>query len=78
MTPGTMPTALITLLSMHLAPPLIPLIFYLKAKTPALMAEIKCASPPKGPIAFSTNTAEQALTYALSGTSVILVLTKPT
>ena len=77
-TPGTTPTDLTTFLSMHLAPPLIPLASRLKAKTPALMAEIKRASPSKGPIALSANAAQQALTYALSGASVISVLTEPT
>jgi len=77
-TPGTTPADLATFLSMHLAPPLIPLVSRLKAKTPALMAEIKRASPSKGPIALSANAAQQALTYALSGASVISVLTEPT
>ncbi|KAH9996671.1 N-anthranilate isomerase [Russula compacta] len=77
-TPGTTPTDLATFLSMHLAPPPIPLVARLKAKTPALMAEIKRASPSKGPIALSANAAQQALTYALSGASVISVLTEPT
>ena len=77
-TPGTTPADLATFLSMHLAPPPIPLVARLKAKTPALMAEIKRASPSKGPIALSANAAQQALTYALSGASVISVLTEPT
>jgi anthranilate synthase / indole-3-glycerol phosphate synthase / phosphoribosylanthranilate isomerase len=77
-TPGTTPTDLATFLSMHLAPPPIPLVARLKAETPALMAEIKRASPSKGPIALSTNAAQQALVYALSGASVISVLTEPT
>ena len=42
------------------------------------MAEVKRASPSKGPIAMRTNAAQQALTYALSGASVISVLTEPT
>jgi anthranilate synthase / indole-3-glycerol phosphate synthase / phosphoribosylanthranilate isomerase len=77
-TPGTTPADLTTFLSMHLAPPLIPLVARLKAKLPALMAEIKRASPSKGPIALTANAAQQALTYALSGASVISVLTEPT
>ena len=76
--PGTTPADLTTFLSMHLAPPLVPLVARLKAKSPALMAEIKRASPSKGPIALSANAAQQALTYALSGASVISVLTEPT
>ena len=77
-THGTTPDDLATFLSMHLAPPLIPLVARLKSKPPALMAEIKRASPSKGPIALSANAAQQALTYALSGASVISVLTEPT
>ena len=77
-TPGTTQADLTTFLSMHLAPPLTPLVARLKAKPPALMAEIKRASPSKGPIALSANAAQQALTYALSGASVISVLTEPT
>jgi anthranilate synthase/indole-3-glycerol phosphate synthase/phosphoribosylanthranilate isomerase len=77
-TPGTTSADLATFLSMHLAPPLIPLVARLKAKPPALMAEIKRASPSKGPIALSANAAQQAFTYALSGASVISVLTEPT
>ncbi|KAI0292545.1 N-anthranilate isomerase [Russula brevipes] len=77
-TPGTTPADLATFLSMHLAPPSIPLVARLKAKAPALMAEIKRASPSKGPIALTANAAQQALTYALSGASVISVLTEPT
>lgn len=78
-TPGTTPTDLATLLSLHLAPPLIPVLPRLRLrKGPALMAEIKRASPSKGPIAMDTNAAQQALTYALGGASVISVLTEPT
>jgi anthranilate synthase/indole-3-glycerol phosphate synthase/phosphoribosylanthranilate isomerase len=77
-TPGTTLADLATFLSMHLAPPSIPLVARLKAKAPALMAEIKRASPSKGPIALTANAAQQALTYALSGASVISVLTEPT
>lgn len=76
-TPGTTPADLSTLLSMHLAPPLIPVVPRLKQRTPALMAEIKRASPSKGPIALNANAAQQALTYALAGASVISVLTEP-
>ena len=78
-TPGTTPFDLSTLLSLHLAPPLIPLVSRLKSrKGPTLMAEIKRASPSKGAIAMTANAAQQALTYALSGASVISVLTEPT
>lgn len=78
-TPGTTPSDLSTLLSLHLAPPQIPLVARLQSsKGTALMAEIKRASPSKGPIAMSANAAQQALTYALAGASVISVLTEPT
>jgi len=85
-TAGTTPEDIAALLAMHLAPPLIPLVERLKrnpssntrSPSPSLMAEIKRASPSKGPIAMTTNAAAQALTYALSGASVISVLTEPT
>lgn len=84
-TPGTTPTDLTTLLGLHLAPPLLPLVPRLKStptttagKPMALMAEIKRASPSKGPIAMGINAAEQAQRYALAGASVISVLTEPT
>lgn len=76
--PGTTEADLQTLLSLHLSPPLISVVDRLKVRRPALMAEIKRASPSKGDIALSTNAAQQALTYALSGASVISVLTEPT
>ncbi|EEB99590.1 hypothetical protein MPER_00704, partial [Moniliophthora perniciosa FA553] len=44
---------------------------------PALLAEIKRASPSKGPISVTTSPASQALTYALAGANVISVLTEP-
>ncbi|KAJ8488642.1 hypothetical protein ONZ51_g3443 [Trametes cubensis] len=79
-TPGTTPEDLETLLSLNLAPAPVSFVQRLKQcpKKPALMAEIKRASPSKGPIAMSTNAAQQALTYALAGASVISVLTEPT
>lgn len=80
MTPGTTPADIEMLLAMNLAPPLIPLVQRMRTTpetAPALMAEIKRASPSKGPIAMSANAAQQALTYALSGASVISVLTEP-
>jgi anthranilate synthase/indole-3-glycerol phosphate synthase/phosphoribosylanthranilate isomerase len=77
-TPGTTTEDLETLISLHLDPPIIPLIPRLLSGTnPALMAEIKRASPSKGAISLSTNAAQQALTYALAGASVISVLTEP-
>ena len=80
-TPGTTPEDISTLLSMNLSPPLVNVVERLQTTpdtAPALMAEIKRASPSKGPIAMKTNAAQQALTYALSGASVISVLTEPT
>ncbi len=74
---------------MHLAPPLVPFAERLRRNpsnalleskdipSPSLMAEIKRASPSKGAIALTTPVAEQALTYALAGASVISVLTEP-
>ncbi|KAF9510431.1 hypothetical protein BS47DRAFT_1383960 [Hydnum rufescens UP504] len=77
-TPGTTPADLATLLSLHVAPPLIPFLPRLSQRVPALMAEIKRASPSKGNISLTINAAQQALTYALAGASVISVLTEPT
>lgn len=85
-TPGTTPQDLDNYLAMKLAPPLIPLVDRLKRNpsstsatpSPSLMAEIKRASPSKGPIAMSVNAPQQALIYARSGASVISVLTEPT
>ncbi|KAF5353946.1 hypothetical protein D9756_007175 [Leucocoprinus leucothites] len=88
-TPGTTPADLERLLSMHLAPPLVPLVERLRRNpsnalsgsheipSPSLMAEIKRASPSKGAIALTTPVAQQALIYALAGASVISVLTEP-
>ena len=78
LTPGTTESDLSTLLSLNLSPPLIPLVPRLRARPPALMAEIKRASPSKGDIALAANAAQQAITYALAGASVISVLTEPT
>ena len=76
-TPGTSSDDLSTSLKLNLAPPQIDLVRRMKVRTPALMAEIKRASPSKGPISMSANAAQQALNYALSGASVISVLTEP-
>ena len=77
-TPGTRPEELQAYLEMQLAPPLIPLVPRLKENPSAstsnpslsLMAEIKRASPSKGPIAMDVNPAKQALIYAASAASV--------
>ncbi|KAJ7072608.1 glutamine amidotransferase [Mycena amicta] len=69
-----------TLFSLNIAPPLIPFLPRLRDNStgrPSLMAEIKRASPSKGPIALSTSPASQALTYALAGAHTISVLTEP-
>ncbi|KAI0724137.1 N-anthranilate isomerase [Fomitopsis betulina] len=79
-TPGTSSADLDALLAMSLAPPLTSFVGALQRtpRQPALMAEIKRASPSKGNIAPRANAAQQALTYALAGASVISVLTEPT
>ena len=77
---GTTLTDLKTLLSLNIAPPLIPFLSRVKdtpSDRPALFAEIKRASPSKGPISITTSPAAQALTYALSGAQTISVLTEP-
>ncbi|GJJ08540.1 hypothetical protein Clacol_002758 [Clathrus columnatus] len=78
-TPGTTPADLSGLLSLNLAPPLISFANRLRQNSgrPALMAEVKRASPSKGDIAPNANAPQQALTYALAGASVISVLTEP-
>ncbi|KAH8115439.1 IGPS-domain-containing protein [Phellopilus nigrolimitatus] len=79
-TPGTTPEDIETLLALNLAPPLIDFVERMRTTprtAPALMAEIKRASPSKGPIALRANAAQQALTYALAGASVVSVLTEP-
>lgn len=85
-TTGTSPEDIDALLALHLAPPLISFVDRLKRNpstlcakpSPSLMAEIKRASPSKGPIALTANAAQQSLAYALAGASVISVLTEPT
>lgn len=65
--------------SLNLSPPQISFVDRLR-KSPysmSLMAEIKRASPSKGPIAPKICAAEQARKYALAGASVISVLTEP-
>jgi anthranilate synthase/indole-3-glycerol phosphate synthase/phosphoribosylanthranilate isomerase len=79
-TPGTTFSDLQTLLSHNIAPPLIPFLPRLKQTRigqPSLLAEIKRASPSKGPISLDTSPPVQALTYALSGAHAISVLTEP-
>ncbi|KIK69004.1 hypothetical protein GYMLUDRAFT_80382 [Collybiopsis luxurians FD-317 M1] len=79
-TPGTTLSDLQTLLSLNISPPIIPFLPRLRQNTeehPALLAEIKRASPSKGPISVATSPAAQALTYALAGANTISVLTEP-
>ena len=77
-TPGRTPADLQLNYSLNLAPPQIPFPARLCRASPALMAEIKRASPSKGDIDISVNAPSQALKYATSGASVISVLTEPT
>ncbi|KAF6760163.1 anthranilate synthase [Ephemerocybe angulata] len=79
-TPGTTLADLETLYSLNVAPSLLPFVGRIKSTEegrPALFAEIKRASPSKGPISVSTSPAAQALKYALSGAHLISVLTEP-
>lgn len=77
-TPGTTLADLETSLSLNIAPPLIPLLPRVRPRgQPSLFAEIKRASPSKGPISVNTSPAKQALTYALAGAHLISVLTEP-
>lgn len=78
-TPGSTLADLQTLLSLNIAPTLLPFVPRIKQTVPgrpALFAEIKRASPSKGHISVSTSPAAQALTYALSGAHTISVLTE--
>ncbi|VVT53475.1 uncharacterized protein SAPINGB_P003592 [Magnusiomyces paraingens] len=64
--------------ALGLAPPQIKdVVARLKQSTPALMAEIKRASPSKGPIDLQAHAASQALIYAEAGASAISILTEP-
>ena len=79
-TPGTTLEDLQTLLSLNIAQTQISFLSRIKQTIPgrpALFAEIKRASPSKGPISVTTSPATQALTYALSGAHTISVLTEP-
>lgn len=79
-TPGTTLADLETLLSLNIAPPLIPFLPRVQQTVsghPSLLAEIKRASPSKGPISVTTSPASQALIYALAGAQTISVLTEP-
>nr|UDP83119.1 multifunctional tryptophan biosynthesis protein TrpC [Cyathus bulleri] len=78
--PGTTLADLQTLYNLNVSPPQIPFVARIKQIVPgrpALFAEIKRASPSKGPISVTTSPAAQALTYALAGAHTISVLTEP-
>jgi anthranilate synthase / indole-3-glycerol phosphate synthase / phosphoribosylanthranilate isomerase len=77
-TPGLTPADLQLNYSLNLAPPQISFPARISRTSPALMAEIKRASPSKGDIDITANAPSQALKYATSGASVISVLTEPT
>jgi anthranilate synthase/indole-3-glycerol phosphate synthase/phosphoribosylanthranilate isomerase len=76
-TPGLTPADLQLNYSLNLAPPQISFPARVRRTFPALMAEIKRASPSKGDIDITANAPSQALKYATSGASVISVLTEP-
>ncbi|KAF5351827.1 hypothetical protein D9756_007519 [Leucocoprinus leucothites] len=80
-TPGSTTQDLLTLHSLNISPPQNDFLARVKqnasTERPAMFAEIKRASPSKGPIAISINPAAQALKYALAGAHVISVLTEP-
>ncbi|KIY65308.1 hypothetical protein CYLTODRAFT_492414 [Cylindrobasidium torrendii FP15055 ss-10] len=79
-TPGSTLADLETLHSLNIAPAPISFVTRLTQDAkyhPALIAEVKRASPSKGPIAVATSPAHQALTYALSGASAVSILTEP-
>ncbi|KAK9718475.1 anthranilate synthase / indole-3-glycerol phosphate synthase [Basidiobolus ranarum] len=78
-TPGRSEAQLQRLLELGIAPPQIDFVARLRQgpRKPAVMAEIKRASPSKGDINVDAIAAEQALIYAEAGASVISVLTEP-
>lgn len=79
-TPGTTLSDLQSLLALNVPPPSISFLNRLKQTSQdqlSLLAEIKRASPSKGPIAISASAASQALSYALAGAHAISVLTEP-
>lgn len=80
-TPGSTIQDLLTLHSLNVSPTQIDFLARIKQGAspdrPAMFAEIKRASPSKGPIAVNVNPAAQALKYALAGAHTISVLTEP-
>lgn len=77
--PSSTPAILSSALRLHAAPSITPLLARISQTPahPAVMAEIKRASPSKGDISLHTSAPEQAIKYALAGASVISVLTEP-
>lgn len=76
-TPGKSFEDLEKSLELGLAPKLIDVVERLKQESPALLAEIKRASPSKGPIDLQAHAATQALVYAKAGAAAISILTEP-
>ncbi|KAI9144292.1 indole-3-glycerol phosphate synthase-domain-containing protein, partial [Paraphysoderma sedebokerense] len=78
-TPGKSEADLEALISLGLSPSLISFADRLRESkhSPAVMAEIKRASPSKGLIDIKAIAPKQALLYAQAGASVISVLTEP-
>ncbi|KAG0340433.1 bifunctional tryptophan synthase trp1 [Podila humilis] len=77
--PGQSAADLKKLIDLGLAPKQIDFVARVKQSQPlpAIMGEIKRASPSKGNIDLNANAAEQSLAYARAGASVISVLTEP-
>lgn len=76
-TPGSSFEDLEKTLALGLAPKLIDVVERLKEESPALLAEIKRASPSKGPIDLQAHAASQAIVYAKAGAAAISILTEP-
>lgn len=64
-------------IALGLAPKLINVVERLRQSKLSLLAEVKRASPSKGPIGMDVHAATQALTYAEAGAGAISVLTEP-
>ncbi|KAF9174739.1 bifunctional tryptophan synthase trp1 [Mortierella sp. AD011] len=77
--PGQSAADLRKLIDLGLAPKQIDFVARIRKSQPlpAVMGEIKRASPSKGNIDLQANAAEQSLAYARAGASVISVLTEP-
>ncbi|GJJ69139.1 anthranilate synthase / indole-3-glycerol phosphate synthase / phosphoribosylanthranilate isomerase [Entomortierella parvispora] len=77
--PGQSAADLQKLIDLGLAPKQIDFVARIRQSQPlpAVMGEIKRASPSKGNIDLQANAAEQSLAYARAGASVISVLTEP-